>query len=266
MRHQSIRRAAYILLALALLVPGLAFGQYDPATVLDRTFQGRVLDVGRDVQAQHPAAWRHAHDGSEPSGTEFVRRWALALRASGVLACVNGKRGSETLSQDVLAFPVTSGWARDTSGRYAGRIMVVDVIIGAGAAGASLSFGPDTSGADGRCIDPVLEASESGTEPAPGPGPGQPPPAASPVDLTPVLTALAALQRDVSEIKARPMGPSDADLTMVWQYINAMVGDGPDGPGPLPPHITDVKERLDVIRQLLEQLNAWLRARPIFRF
>lgn len=48
---------------------------------------------------------------------------------------------------------------------------------------------------------------------------------------------------------------------------NHMVGRGPaDDPALVPNHLTDIKQRLDVIRQTLEQLAAWLRSRPVLRF
>jgi hypothetical protein len=251
-------------------VPSPAFAQYTPAEIADRGFQAQVLATGQALTRNEPTAWSNAHNAGEPQGSEFVRRWALALRDMGILACVNGKRGSDTLSQDVLTFPLTEGGATDTSGRYRGRIAIIDVIIGAGEDNASLGWIDQSVHAPGKCIDPRLEWGEvPGNSGVGGTGGGSPPPprtdtggSTPAVDLAPVLAALAGISERLQALEGRQ--PPTVDLHAVNEYIDAMVGAGP-GVG-APNHVTDIKERLDVIRGQLEQLNAWLRSRSVFRF
>lgn len=221
------RRLTLTALVWALLA-SLAFGQYAPNEVASREFQNAVLAIGEQVKAQNPRAWQNAHNGSEPSGSEFVRRWALALRSAGYTVCVNGKRGGDTLSQDVLVFPVTSGAAQDTSGRYAGRIVIADVIAGAGGSSPSLTFSDVSQFAPGKCIDPVLEAGEGATPP-PQPGTGTPPPPVVTPPTTgyllPIIEALqrieanqTRLQADVDALKGR-----QADIDTIRQTMNELV-------------------------------------------
>ena len=89
-----------------------------------------------------------------------------------------------------------------------------------------------------------------------------PPPAQT--DLADVLVALSRIEDRLAAIESRPV-PSP-DLGALPAYIEAMVGGGPDGDGPLQPHVTDIKERLDALHRDLEQLNAWLRSRSVFRW
>ena len=103
--------------------------------------------------------------------------------------------------------------------------------------------------------------------PAPGPGPGQPGPTPAPppptVDLAPLVEAINRLEARMGALESRP-APS---LDLFAAYVDDMVGAGPADDATIAPnHLTDVKQRLDVIRQQLEQLNAWLRSRPVLRF
>jgi hypothetical protein len=107
-----------------------------------------------------------------------------------------------------------------------------------------------------------------GTTPAPGPGPGQPaPPATTPApDYRAVLQELlTATQRIEQRLTALEQAQANApDLGLLNQYVDHMVGNGPGAP--LPNHVTDLKQRLDVLHQHLEQLDAWLRGRRALRF
>lgn len=130
----------------------------------------QITDIGRFLTTAYPDDWRNAHNGSEPSGSTFVRRWALACRDAGIDVGVNGKRGTETLSQDVLTLGVQSGAAQDTSGTVP-SLVIADVIAGAGGPSPSVGWNDVSAAAPGRYIDPWLEPSEQ-----PGPAPEPPPP------------------------------------------------------------------------------------------
>lgn len=176
----------------------------------------------------------------------------------------NAKRGnSDDPSHDAIWYPTSAS-------PLAGA--VIDIIVAAGSPGASPAWIDQTAatiaaGTTGGYIRPSgeLPACLTGDPSAPGPGPSEPVQPAPAVDLAPVLAALAVIQRDVSEIKARDQSQPIDDAALD-AFLRDMVGDGPDGDGPLPPHVTDIKQRLDVIRQLLEQLVAWLRGRAILRY
>lgn len=255
-------RRLMLVLVLLVLPAAAAQAQYRPDEVLARDFQTRVLDIGAGIADAFPDAWRNAHHAGEPAGSEFVRRWALALQAHGITACVNGKRGTSTLSQDVVAFPVTDGWARDTSGRFAGRLMIVDVIVGAGAPGAALAFGPDASGADGKCIEPFLEAGEraGGSPPPPVVGPPPQPPPAPGVDLAPVLAQLQALTAAVEGKADRAqVEAARAQLDSLYAVLAEQV---------IAIHMGALYERLERQQQAIEQLQQTLNriaASPLLR-
>lgn len=103
------------------------------------------------------------------------------------------------------------------------------------------------------------------TPPPVDPSPTPPPPPAVTVDLAPVLAALARVEARLAALEARPVPePVAPDLGMVHEYVDDMVGNGPGGASEN--HVTDIKLRLDVLRVTLEQLNAWLRSRSVFRF
>lgn len=177
----------------------------------------------------------------------------------------NGKRGNPNdPSHDAIAF-------RNPSSPFG--VSVVDIIGAAGSSSASPAWIDQTQATidartTGVWVRPsgVLPACLTGGSTPPPPGPTPPPVATTPaVDLAPVLTALAKLQADVDELKNRPQpDPAPPDLGMVYEYIDDMIGNGPAGG--TGPHVTDLKERLDVIRVGLEQLNAWLRGRAVLRY
>jgi hypothetical protein len=171
----------------------------------------------------------------------------------------NGKRGNANdPSHDAIFYPTTQS-------PFGGA--VIDIIGSAGAPNASPAWIDQT--------DPTIAAGTTGVWVAPsgrlpaclsGGDAGTvvtPPPATT--DLTPVLVALARLQADVDELRGRPTPePAPPDLGQLEAFITAMVGAGPGGG--VANHVTDIKERLDVIRVALEQLAAWLRGRAVLRY
>lgn len=136
----------------------------------------QITDIGNYLVGAYPDAWRNAHNGAEPSGSEFVRRWALACRDAGIDCGINGKRGTDTPSQDVLTLGVDRAGANDTSNTF-DWMLIADVIAGAGGPNPSIGWNDVSAASQGRYIVPWLEPHEQpgpapGPDPDPGPGPG----------------------------------------------------------------------------------------------
>ena len=179
----------------------------------------------------------------------------------------NGKRGNvNDPSHDALAF-------RNPQSR-AGGVSIVDIIVGAGGQFATPGWQDVTQatidgGTIGAWVAPSgkLPACLSGgsvppTQPPPNsvPPPTQPAPS---VDLGPILSSLARIEARLATLEALS---ADGDPALLKAFIDDMVGAGPaNDPGVFPNHITDLKERLDVIRVDVEQISAWLRSRTILR-
>lgn len=169
-----------------------------------------IAHVGRAIRERYPLDWAQAHNGDPDSGSLFVRRWAGALRARGINVGVNGKRGGTEPSQDILTFPIANGGNTDTSGRY-GRILIVDVIGGAGGPNPSLQFNDVSAPAPGRFLDPwgVDDVSVPSPPPVVVPPPPTPPteppvPSPPPVDAQAIAAAiLAALEPRLAAIESK---------------------------------------------------------------
>ena len=197
-----------------------------------------ILDVGEEVRRRYPQAWANAHNGDPESGSEFVRRWAMALRAIGIFAGINGKRGGQEPSQDILTFPVHQGGNRDTSGRFP-AIVIADVIGGAGGPSPSLTLHDVSAPSQGRFLDPW------GVDHVDIPGlpPGDPPvlpPAPAPMPGPAPVPPAALDPRAVAEAVVTLLGPRlDALDGRVEHIIHAMFG--PLATPTLLEHIDDVK-------------------------
>ena len=250
---------------IAVLLIGLvtpAAAQYTPDQL--RALQPVVLSVGEATRTAYPAAWRAAHAAGEPAGSEFVRRWALTLKTQGYKVCVNGKRGSDTLSQDVLVFPVTEGGNRDTSGQYA-QIAIVDVIAGAGGPTPSLGWGDVSAASQGKCITPYLEPGEGGTttpvDPPVTPGPDL---SAIKAQLAQLVAQVAALTSQVAVLQAgqdagrRELALHDATLgRLIDQQTRRIFGVLIEADGTTPKGVAE--ETVDHIweRQPRLRVRAW---------
>jgi hypothetical protein len=153
----------------------------------------------------------------------------------------NGKRGNvNDLSHDAGAWRMPSG---------PGGVAIVDIIAAAGGPDARPAWQDVTqatiaAGTVGAWVAPsgVLPPCLSGapTAPAPGTGPGQPAPPAPPVivpDLTEILVELSRIENRITALERA-----------------------------LDAHTVDTKERTDVVRVALEQLDAWLRGRRVLRY
>ena len=178
---------------------------------------GLILDVLEDTKARFPRAWNNAHNPkaapNKRDREEYCQRACWALRAAGIPAGMNGKRGNPSdLSEDIVNLPNVDesgnahGGAPDTSGRYL-AIEIRDVIGGAG---------PDKDGNQagrvvfGDATQETLNKREVGcyVDPDPAykdgatttPPPVTPPPVTTPPPTPPPTTGggdIATLLRDI---------------------------------------------------------------------
>jgi hypothetical protein len=194
----------------------------------------------------------------------------------------NGKRGNaDDLSHDAIAY-------RNVNSPFG--VSIVDIIGGA--------VGPDPSPAwidqtqatiDARtrgvwvaprgvlppCLTGAVVPVPNPGTPAPSPGtpapsPGTPAPSpGTGAELTEIRRLLAdqtAMLRDVTAaINRLADAQAGVDLGLVNGYVDDMVGNGP-GDADEPNHITDLKQRLDKQRAMIEALTAWLRSRRALGF
>jgi hypothetical protein len=195
----------------------------------------------------------------------FTDAVASVLNAQDARWGRNGKRGNvNDPSHDALAF-------KNPESR-AGGVSVIDIIVGAGGQFATAGWQDVTqatidAGTIGAWVAPSGRLPACLTLP-PGPVPPTAPPTTD-TDTVVALRELAAtlvrIEVRLAAIESRPV-PDFLDVAVFNAFIDDMVGKGPAGdPQLMPNHITDVKERLDVIRINVEQLNAWLRSRTILR-
>jgi hypothetical protein len=176
----------------------------------------------------------------------------------------NGKRGNPNdPSHDAIAF-------RNQSSPFG--VSIVDIIGAAGSSSASPAWIDQTQATidartTGVWVAPSgrLPACLSGGSVPPGP-PTPPPvvvtPPAPSAELGLVLAKLEAIEARLAALEARPSPV--VDLGLFGDFVDDMIGGGPGGGASN--HVTDIKERLDIIRMGLEQLAAWLRSRPVLRF
>lgn len=247
--------------------------------VTSREYAPNMLPVVQRVAALCPGLILRDHEFTDAVAT-VLNGGALLPAVRGEMSLMvegnrdwgrNGKRGNASdPSHDAIFF-------RTGASPFGGA--VIDIIGSAGSPDASPAWIDQTdptiaAGTTGVWVAPsgvLPQCLSSGSTPPPGGGSTPPPPTSTPaVDLRPVLEQLAALRAGqetltaaVAALAQREPVPPDALLAA---YVEAMVGDGPDGDGPLPPHITDLKQRLDVLRSNLEQLTAWLRSRAVLRY
>lgn len=181
---------------------------------------GLILETLEEVKASFPTAWNNAHNPKaaplKRDREEFCQRACWALRAKGIPAAMNGKRGNAAdLSEDILALPnidengQSHGGAQDTSGRYA-AIEIRDIIAGAGPdangnQAGSLVFGDVTQATidqntSGCYVEPD-PAYRYAPEPGPEPGPEPEPPPTNGDFETTVLTMLATIAHRVAAIE-----------------------------------------------------------------
>jgi hypothetical protein len=81
-----------------------------------------------------------------------------------------------------------------------------------------------------------------------------------------LLADQTAMLRDVTAaINRLADAQAGVDLGLVNGYVDDMVGNGP-GDADEPNHITDLKQRLDKQRAMIEALTAWLRSRRALGF
>jgi hypothetical protein len=216
-------------------------------------------DVVERVARQCPGLILRDHD--------FTDAVASLLHAEDPRWGRNGKRGNAgDPSHDAIAYTTTASPF---------GVAVIDIIGSAGSPQAAPAWIDQTDATilaktTGVWIPPSgrLPACLTGgaTPPAPDPGSGPPRPAPS-VDLTAVVQALERIEARIAALERRP-ADEPVDLGDLTAFVDDMVGAGP-GEGDGPNHVTDLKERADKNRALLEQILAIVermsRAR-VFRF
>lgn len=167
----------------------------------------QILDICERVKNDNPTAWRAAHNGNfDETSTRFNDLCVQALRAVGIFAGCNGKRGGDQRSDDILAFGLSDGrGAQDRSGRFP-SMAIIDYINGAGGPNPSLGWNDVSAASPGKFLDPqglarVDGGGVSGPVAPPQPGPPPPPlPPPPPSDnvarlLEAVLGRLDAMER-----------------------------------------------------------------------
>ena len=201
-----------------------------------------VLRIANEVKRNFPDAWARAHRASNPAGSEFIRRVALALRAYGINAGVNGKRGNvNDLSQDPVTFPVASGGVRDGSGTYA-QIAIIDLIGAAGSDNANITWIDVTQETiDKGDIGAFVLPEVSGTTPVPPPVTTPPPGGSTPPPAQPQPCQFKACACGVTSDDIDALFVAVGELSMlVRQMGEAVIG-----------HVDDAKGRIERVSQEL---------------
>lgn len=177
--------------------------------------KAEIIRTCEEVAAAYPKAWAEAHNGSfDDRSREYNRLCALALRAKGIYAGLNGKRGNpDTPSDDILNFPLAAGegGAQDKSGRFP-EIAIIDYIIGAGDPDIrkrSIGWIDQSAAAPGYFLDPKGQV-----VPFPAPPPPSTPP--TPVPVTPPAPAC--------QCRAEPC-PVAADIAGLYEAFSRVAGD-----------------------------------------
>jgi hypothetical protein len=248
MRRPFIKEMGGFFLAVALLVL--------PAPVSAQLQAPNRFDVVERVASACPGLILQDH--------AFTDAVASLLTAEDARWGRNGKRGNPNdPSHDAIAF-------RNPSSPFG--VSIVDIIGAAGSSSASPAWIDQTQATiDARTTG--VWVAPSGRLPACLSGGSEPPPVVtlpplvvSPpalvVDLGPVLEKLSAIEARIAALEARPAPVTE--LGLFGDYVDDMVGTGPGGGAEN--HVTDIKQRLDIIRAGLEQLAAWLKSRPVLRF
>lgn len=222
-----------------------------PVTVA-ATYAPNRLDVVQAVDRACPGLVLRDHAFTDAVVLELRRRFPNENWGR------NGKRGNANDPSHDAAFMPT------TASPFGGA--VIDIIAAAGSPGARPAWIDQTdatvaAGTIGVWVAPsgLLPDCLTGGSTAPGPGPGQPAPPAQ-TDLTDILVTLSRIEDRLMRVES---AMRHDDLSLLTAYVEDMVGDGPEGG--TGPHVTDIKQRLDVVRVQLEQLTAWLRSRTILR-
>lgn len=248
--------AAVVLCVLCLSGPVGA--QVPVAEVAGRAYAPNELATVQEVDARCPGLVLRDHDFTDAVFSLLHsrdERWGR-----------NGKRGNPNdLSHDAGAYK--------TSASPFG-VAVIDIIVAAGASNARPGWQDVTdatiaAGTVGVWVRPsgVLPACLTVGAPGPTPDPAPVPPVVTPptsTDLTEVLVALSRIEERLAALEDTQH--PEQTLRTLDAYVDDMIGKGPtDGHPDTPNHVTDLKLRLDVIREQLEQMNAWLRSRTILR-
>lgn len=198
-----------LLFAFLLLLPSLGYAQV-PNYASEVQF----------VRELYPEAWACAHT-SRACAEDFVKLVASYLHYEvDPQVGLNGKRGGEELSQDVIAYPSANGKSRDVN--TGAMLAVIDFIGGAGGPNPTVTWGevwdPANIPTKARWIKP---ARVHDTAPAPpNPTPTPPAPTPTPVDLTPILQRLDAQVAQAQQLLER-LAAVEALVLRVEQQVHA---------------------------------------------
>lgn len=166
-----------------------------------------ALPILERVTAEHPDAWACAHVESRSCKADWINLAASALHAANPRFGLNGKRGNPAdVSMDVITYLLDPSNPR--------MVAAWDVCGGCGASGARVVFNEITNyatiGQPGTAIWLQPNPATGGGGNGGGGGTVTPPPA--PVDLAPVLAALASLTAKVDAVAALALAGRDAAL------------------------------------------------------
>lgn len=212
----------------------------------------RILAICEQVAADNPTAWRQAHDGSF---SERSRRYndlcVQALRAAGIWAGMNGKRGDRhSRSDDVLAFGLRAGQggAQDKGGTFP-EMAIIDFIIRAGEPGAHVGWIDQSKADPGIYLEPEnLPRVDGGGQPAPTPTPSpQPQPAPPSTDLSAVKAQLASLLEQ-QQVLILGQATLSGEIASIKTELHHLIGQVV-----VAEHLDDIKRRVDAAKAAAEQ-------------
>lgn len=211
--------------------------------------KGQIVEVCEQVAQENPTAWRQAHNGNfDETSTRYNDLCVQALRARGIFAGCNGKRGGEQRSDDILAFGLTdTRGARDASGRFT-SMAIIDYIGGAGGPNPSVGWNDVSAASPGRFLDPQgLPSVDGGGTPAPQPGPAPTPqPGPEPPQPPPPRPVDTSVIDEIHRLTAKVDRLTEAITSDVVSRVSAELH-GLIGGTLIDVHVDDIVKRLDRI-------------------
>ena len=174
----------------------------------------------QEMAAKYPAAWQAARERPDGSRDDtFVRLLAFELNQRDPNIGLNGKRGSDVVSTDAIAYKNPSG---------PGGVEVIDIIVGSTHTPSwqDATVPPGTpgipEGVPGKFIQPIRPAGLNGPNPDPTSA------TSISIDLGPALAPLqqqiaqltrevAALKQQLAAIPTQPVAPQPAAMPRIFK-------------------------------------------------